>query len=96
MPITMILEPLAEIDLDKNVADMLTKALGRILSMLISINADEIMNYVEFQDKLALSKQYIKALRLSLKHSTLLLKRSPAEIRINCYNPHLITQSLES
>lgn len=46
---------------------------------------------VEFLQKLDLSKQqYIKAIRLSLKHSTLLLKRSPAEIRINCYNPNLL------
>ncbi len=49
------------------------------------------MTFVEFLEKLDLSEQqYIKAIRLSLKHSTLLLKRSPAEIRINCYNPHLL------
>ena len=49
------------------------------------------MTFVEFLEKLDLSEQrYIKALRLSLKHSTLLLKRSPSEIRINCYNPHLL------
>ena len=29
-------------------------------------------------------------MRLSLKHNTLLLKRSPADIRINCYNPNLL------
>ena len=55
------------------------------------MNADETMNFVEFLEKLDLTKQqYIKAIRLSLKHSTLLLKRSPSEIRINCYNPHLL------
>ena len=44
----------------------------------------------QFLEKLDLSEQkYTKALRLSLKHTTLLLKRSPSEIRINCYNPHL-------
>ena len=49
------------------------------------------MTFVEFLEKLDLTEQqYIKAIRLSLKHSTLLLKRSPSEIRINCYNPHLL------
>ena len=91
MPRTMILEPLSETDLDENVADALKEALGRIRSLLNSINADETMSFVEFLKKLDLSEQqYIKAIRLSLKHSTLLLKRSPSEIRINCYNPHLL------
>ena len=91
MPRTMILEPLSESDLDENFADMLKEASGRIRSLLNSINADETMNFVEFLEKLDLTEQqYIKAIRLSLKHSTLLLKRSPSEIRINCYNPHLL------
>ena len=87
----MILEPLSESELNENVADMLKDALGRIRSLLNSINADETMTFVEFLEKLDLTEQqYIKAIRLSLKHSTLLLKRSPSEIRINCYNPHLL------
>ena len=91
MPRTMILEPLSDTDLDENVGDMLNEALGRIRSLLNSINADDNMTFVEFLDKLALSEQqYIKAIRLSLKRSTLLFKRSPAETRINCYNPHLL------
>ena len=73
MPRTMILEPLSESDLDENVADMLKEALGRIRSLLNSINADETMNFVEFLEKLDLTEQhYIKAIRLSLKHCTLL------------------------
>ena len=80
MPRTMILEPLSESDLDENVADMLKEALGRIRSLLNSMNADETMNFVEFLEKLDLTEQqYIKAIRLSLKHSTLLLKRSPSD-----------------
>ena len=76
---------------DGNEAKMLKEALGRIRLLLNPINADEAMTFVEFLEKLHLSeKKYIKALRLSLKHSTLLLKRSPSEIRINCYNPHLL------
>ncbi len=91
MPRTMILEPLSETELDENFADILKKALERIRTLLDSIKADETMTFVEFLEKLDLSEQqYIKAIRLSLKHSTLLLKRSPAEIRINCYNPHLL------
>ena len=91
MPRTVILEPLSESDLDEHVADMLKEALGRIRSLLNSINADETITFVEFLEKLDLTEQqYIKAIRLTLKHSTLLLKRSPSEIRINCYNPHLL------
>ncbi len=91
MPRTMILEPLSETDLEENVADILKKVLERIRTLLDSIKADETMTFVEFLEKLDLSEQqYIKAIRFSLKHSTLLLKRSPAEIRINCYNPHLL------
>ena len=66
---------LSETDLDENGAKILKEALGRIRSLLNSINADEAMTFVEFLEKLDLSQQrYIKALRLSLKHSTLLLK----------------------
>lgn len=91
MPRTMILELLSETDLDENVADMLKKPLKRIRSLLDCIEVDDKISFVEFLQKLDLSKQqYIKAIRLSLKHSTLLLKRSPAEIRINCYNPNLL------
>ena len=91
MPRTVIFEPLSESGLDENVADVLKEALGRIRSLLNSINADETMTFVEFLEKLDLTEpQYIKAIRLTLKHSTLLLKRSPSEIRINCYNPHLL------
>ncbi len=58
---------------------------------LYTIKADETMNFDEFLEKLELSEQqYLKAIRLSLTHNTLLLKRSPAEIRINCYNPNLL------
>ncbi len=91
MPRTMILEPLSETELDENVTDILKKALQRIRTLLDSIKADETMTFVEFLKKLDLSEQqYIKAIRLSLKHSTLLLKRSPSEIRVNGYNSHLL------
>lgn len=91
MPRTMILEPLSETELDKNVVDILKKNLEQIRSLLESIKNDETMTFDEFLEKLDLSEaQYLKAIRLSLKHNTLLLKRSPAEIRINCYNPNLL------
>ncbi|CAB4028779.1 ATP-dependent DNA helicase PIF1 [Paramuricea clavata] len=91
MPRTMILQPLSETELDENIADVLKGALGRIRSLLDTIKADETMTFDEFLEKLDLSEQqYIKSIRLSLKHNTLLLKRSPAEIRINCYNPNLL------
>ena len=67
------------------------KDLERICSLLDSLKADETMTFVEFLEKLDLSeKRYLNAIRLSLKHNTLLLKQSPAEIRINCYNPNLL------
>ena len=91
MPRTMILEPLSETDLEEKEADKLKNDLGQIRSLLDSLKADETMNFVEFLGKLDLSeKQYLKTIRFSLEHSTLLLKRSPAEIRINCYNPNLL------
>ena len=81
MPKTMILEPLSETNVDENEVEMLKEDLARIRSLLNSINADETMTFVEFLEKLGLSEQkYIKALRLSLKHTT----------SINCYNPHLL------
>ena len=61
------------------------------IQILYRPKADETMSFVEFLEKLDLSEQqYIKAISLSLKHNTLLLKRSPAEKRINCYNRHLL------
>ena len=55
---------------------MLKEALGQIQSLLNLINADETMTFVEFLEKLDLTEQqYIKAIRLSLKHSTLLLNQ---------------------
>ena len=42
-----------------------------------------------FLEKLKLTAdQYLKAIRYSLKRPTLILKRSPFEIRINNYNPN--------
>ena len=35
-------------------------------------------------------ERYLDVIRLSLKHDTLCLKRSPSEIRINCYNENLL------
>ena len=91
MPRTMILEPLCVTDLEVNEADKLKKDLGRIRSLLDSLKADETMTFVEFLKRLNLSeRQYLKAIRFSLKHSTLLLKRSLAEIRINCKNVNLV------
>ena len=90
MPRTMILESLFLTDYEENEADKLNKDLERICSLLDSLKADETMTFVAFLEKLDLSeKRYLKAIRLSLKHNTLLLKRAPAEIRFNCYNPNL-------
>ncbi len=63
---TMILEPLSETDLEENVADILKKVLERIRTFSDFIKADEKLDLSE--------QQYMKAMRLSLKHNTLLLK----------------------
>ena len=91
LPRTMILEPLSVSDLSENLAKKLGNDLKRIRELLDSIKSYETMTFMEFLNKLGLSEtQYIKAIRISISHATLLLKRTPSEIRINCYNPHLL------
>ena len=51
----------------------------------------EDITFEAFLEKVELTEsQYIETIRYSLKRATLLLKRSPSEIRINNYNTNLL------
>ena len=51
----------------------------------------EDITFEAFLEKVELTEsQYIETIRYSLKRPTLLLKRSPSEIRINNYNTNLL------
>lgn len=90
-PRTMILEPLDDSTLKENEKSLIKKNYETISDLLDSLRYDEEMNCEEFLEKLGFTEQqYIMAIRYSLKRDTLLLKRSPAEIRINSYNPDLL------
>lgn len=91
MPRTMILQPLSMSELEEGISVALKKDLEKIHTLLDSLKPDDNMTFTEFLEKLGLSEKcYLEAIRLSLKHDTLLLKRSPTEIRINFYNPNLL------
>lgn len=52
---------------------------------------EEDITFHQFLEKLELSERdYITAMKYSLKHLTLLLKKSPSEIRVNDYNTNLL------
>ncbi|KAL9956638.1 hypothetical protein ACROYT_G038144 [Oculina patagonica] len=87
MPRTMILEPLY----DEKEKCSEKKNYEKISELLDNLKYDEEMNFEEFLQKLGFTEEeYIMALRYSLKRDTLLLKRSPSEIRINNYNSNLL------
>ena len=91
MPKTIILEPLDLASVDETFAENLKNSLKKIRELLDGIKADETMTFTELLERLGLTEtQYIKAIRISISHTTLFLKRSPAEIRVNCYNPNLL------
>lgn len=49
------------------------------------------MSFEEYLSELELSEQeYVAAVRASIKTTTVFLKRSPAEIRVNAYNPDVL------
>ena len=91
MPRTMILEPLSEDAFDENEKDLMKNNYEKINILLDNLKHDDEMNFGEFLQKLGFTEQqYIMAVRYSLKRDTLLLKRTPAEIRINSYNSDLL------
>ena len=91
MPRTMILEPLSEDTFDENEKDLMKNNYEKINTLLDNLKYDDEINFGEFLQKLGFTEQqYIMAVRYSLKRDTLLIKRTPAEIRINSYNSNLL------
>ena len=91
MPRTMILEPLSEDTLDENEKTLMKNDYEKRNNLLDNLKYNDELNFGEFLQKLGFTEQqYIMALKYSLKRDTFLLKRTPAEIRINCYNSDLL------
>jgi len=91
MPRTMILEPLGENTLNENEKGVVKKNYEKMNDLLNNLKYDDELNFEEFLQKLGFTEQqYIMAVRYSLKRDTLLLKRTPAAIRINSYNSDLL------
>lgn len=87
----MILEPLDLAGIGENFAEKLKNGLKKIRELLDGIKTDETMTFTELLESLELTEaQYIKSIRISISYTTLFLKRSPAEIRVNCYNLYLL------
>ena len=87
----MILEPLKEANFNEDELKEMKKHYDQIKNVLDEIKYGQDIAFDTFLKKLKLTEdQYLKAIRYSLKRPTLFLKRSPFEIRINNYNPHLL------
>jgi len=87
----MILESLGENTFNENEKDLVKKNYDKINELLDNLKYNDNLNFEEFLVKLGLTEQqYIMAVRYSLKRDTLLLNRSPSEIRINSYNSDLL------
>ena len=91
MPKSMILEPLKESHFDEDELNRIKKQWDKIKSLLDEMKYGEDITFEAFLEKVELTEsQYIETIRYSLKRPTLLLKRSPSEIRINNYNTNLL------
>ena len=90
MPSTVILEELPA-DMDVNVRLAHGKAYKVIQEELKAMGTGEAIDFGEFLARLKLTlDEYILAIRSSLKSTTIFLKRTPNEIRVNAYNPAVI------
>ena len=90
MPNTVILEPLPA-DMDENKKSEHRKIYKVIHEELKKMGTGEAIDFKEFLARLKLTcDDYILAIRSSLKSTTIFLKRTPGEIRVNAYNPGLI------
>ena len=90
MPSTVILEELPA-DMDVNAKLAHGKAYKVIEEELKAMGTGEAIDFGEFLARLKLTlDEYILAIRSSLKSTTIFLKRTPSEIRVNAYNPALI------
>ena len=90
MPSTVILDELPA-DMDVNAKLAHGKAYKIIKEELKAMGTGEAIDFGEFLARLKLTlDEYILAIRSSLKSTTIFLKRTPSEIRVNAYNPALI------
>ena len=90
MPSTVILDELPA-DMDVNAKLAHGKAYKVIEEELKAMGTGEAIEFGEFLARLKLTlDEYILAIRSSLKSTTIFLKRTPSEIRVNAYNPALI------
>ena len=90
MPSTVILDELPA-DMDVNAKLAHGKAYKVIEEELKAMGTGEAIDFGEFLARLKLTlDEYILAIRSSLKSTTIFLKRTPSEIRVNAYNPALI------
>ena len=78
-------------DMDANAKLAHGKAYKVIEEELKAMETGEAIDFGEFLARLKLTlDEYILAIRSSLKSTTIFLKRTPSEIRVNAYNPALI------
>ncbi|CAF4606665.1 unnamed protein product, partial [Rotaria sp. Silwood2] len=92
---TMILEPLsADEKLTKKEREEISKNRQNVIKELdeISKDADNSLTFEEFLKHVNMNEEeYIKMIRAELKKAKVFLKRAPNEIRINAYNPMIMS-----
>ncbi|CAF4566580.1 unnamed protein product [Rotaria sp. Silwood2] len=92
---TMILEPLsADEKLTKKEREEISKNRQNVIKELdeISKDADNSLTFEEFLKHVNMNEEeYIKMIRAELKKAKVFLKRAPNEIRINAYNPQIMS-----
>ena len=92
---TMILEPFSDDEkLTKKEREEISKNKQNVMKELdkISKDKDNSLTFEEFLKHINMNEQeYIKMIRAELKKAKVFLKRAPNEIRINAYNPVIMS-----
>ena len=91
----MILEPLSDDEkLTKKEREEMSKNRQNVIKELdkMSKDTDNSLTFEEFLKHVNMNeKEYIKMIRAELKKAEVFLKRAPNEIRINAYNPMIMS-----
>jgi len=91
MPRTMILQPLDQMCFEEEEFITIKQNSEKIKGLLDEMKYGENITFEELLQKLQIDEEsYILAIQFSLTRDTLLLKRSPSEIRVNSYNANLL------
>ena len=91
MPRTMILKPLDESSFDEEQTNNIKANAEKIKELLDNMKYGNDISFEDFLQRMQLTEEnYIFAVRFTLKRDTLLLKRTPSEIRISSYNTDLL------